>query len=58
VEPYKWINSEGERKMDDKFKVKRANAVVVWFPGTLMSQDTCPDLLAKPIRVNTKKNLR
>jgi pimeloyl-ACP methyl ester carboxylesterase len=37
---------------------KRANAEVVWFPGTHMPQVTSPDLLAKHIRVNTKKYLR
>ena len=37
---------------------KRANAEVVWFPGTHMPQVTSPDLLAKHIRVNTKKHLR
>jgi pimeloyl-ACP methyl ester carboxylesterase len=37
---------------------KRANAEVVWLPGTHIPRVTCPDLLAKHIRVNTKKHLR
>jgi len=37
---------------------KRANAEVVWLPGMHFPQVTCPDLLAKHIRVNTKKHLR
>ena len=37
---------------------KRANAEVVWLPGMHYPQVTCPELLAKHIRTNTKKHLR
>lgn len=37
---------------------KRANAEVVWMPGMHYPQVLCPDLLAKHIRVNTKKHLK